>query len=67
MAEAIARRKLEAGLITEEEFQMIIDCDALVGFDEEGGLDGDLHSPRGANMKPLCLLRCNPGGAMPFL
>jgi hypothetical protein len=47
MAQEIARRKLAAGLISKEEFQMIVDCDALVGFDEEGGLDGQIQSPRG--------------------
>jgi hypothetical protein len=31
-----ARRKLQDGLITQAEFNVIADCDVLASFDEEG-------------------------------
>lgn len=46
----MARRKLAAGKITQDEFDVIVGCDALIGFDKDGGLlNVDIaQRPRGA-------------------
>lgn len=40
-----AKRKLQDGLITQAEFDVIADCDVLASFDEEGllGNHGGIH------------------------
>ena len=40
-----AKKKRDAGLITDAEYQMIVDCDALVVLDEEGVLGGCAKAP----------------------